>query len=102
MAGTSPKQFAPDRSLTRQEMAQTLFLYVKKCDVSTSQRADLSGYADEGDVADWARTAMEWAVAEGILAGRTVGGKTVLDPAGSVTRVEFSAVLQTLCEDVLV
>lgn len=102
MAGTSPKQFAPDRSLTRQEMAQTLFLYVKKCGVSTSQRADLSGYADEGDVADWARTAMEWAVAEGILAGRTVGGKTVLDPAGSVTRAEFSAVLQTLCEDVLV
>ena len=102
MAGTSPKQFAPDRSLTRQEMAQTLFLYVKKCGVSTSQRADLSGYADEGNVADWARTAMEWAVAEGILAGRTVGGKTVLDPAGSVTRAEFSAVLQTLCEDVLV
>ena len=94
--------YALDRSLTRQEMAQTLFLYVKKCGVSTSQRADLSGYADEGDVADWARTAMEWAVAEGILAGRTVGGKTVLDPAGSVTRAEFSAVLQTLCEDVLV
>lgn len=82
-------------------MAQTLFLYVKKCGVSTSQRADLSGYADQDKVADWARTAMEWAVSEGLLAGRTAGGKTVLDPTGAVTRAEFAAVLQTLCQDVL-
>lgn len=102
MAGTSPKQFAPDRSLTRQEMALTLMLYVQKSGVSTDQRADLSGYADKNSVADWARTAMEWAVAEGILAGRTAGSTKTLDPAGTVTRAEFAAVLQTLCEDVLV
>lgn len=102
MAGTSPKQFAPDRSLTRQEMALTLMLYVQKSGVSTDQRADLSSYADKNSVADWARAGMEWAVAEGILAGRTVGSTKMLDPAGTVTRAEFAAVLQTLCEDVLV
>lgn len=102
MAGTSPKEFAPDRSLTRQEMALTLMLYVQKSGVSTDQRADLSSYADKNSVADWARAGMEWAVAEGILAGRTVGSTKMLDPAGTVTRAEFAAVLQTLCEDVLV
>ena len=101
MAGTSPKQFAPDQSLTRQEMALTLFLYAQSQKISTSQRADLSVYADEDKVADWARTSMEWAVSEGLLAGRTVGGKTVLDPTGNVTRAEFAAVLKTLCQDVL-
>lgn len=101
MTGPSPKFFAPDQVLTRQEMALTLMLYVQKSGVSTDQRADLSGYTDQNSVADWARTGMEWAVAVGLLAGRTAGGTKTLDPAGTVTRAEFAAVLQTLCEDVL-
>lgn len=101
MTGPSPKRFAPDQVLTRQEMALTLMLYAQKSGISTDQRADLSGYADQANVADWARTAMEWAVAEGLLAGRTAGGTKTLAPAGTVTRAEFAAVLQTLCEDVL-
>ncbi len=101
MAGPSPKRFAPDQALTRQEMALTLMLYVQKSGISTDQRADLSRYADADDVADWARTAMEWAVAEGLLAGRTAGNVTKLDPSSAVTRAEFAAVLQTLCEKVL-
>lgn len=101
MAGPSPKYFAPDQGLTRQEMALTLMLYVQKSGISTDQRADLSRYADESGVADWARTAMEWAVAEGLLAGRTAGNVNKLDPSSAVTRAEFAAVLQTLCEKVL-
>lgn len=101
MAGPSPKFFAPDQSLTRQEMALTLMLYVQKNKISTDRRADLSIYADESSVASWARTAMEWAVAEGLLSGRTSGDTKTLDPAGNVTRAEFAAVLQTLCEKVL-
>lgn len=101
MAGISSKQFAPDQSLTRQEMALTLFLYAQNNKISTTQRSDLNGYADEGSVASWARTAMEWAVSEGLLAGRTSGNTKVLDPTGKVTRAEFAAVLQTLCEHVL-
>lgn len=101
MTGPSPKRFAPDLMLSRQEMALTLMLYVQKSGISTDQRADLSGYADQTSVASWAVAGMEWAVAEGLLAGRTAGGVTTLDPSSAVTRAEFAAVLQTLCEKVL-
>ena len=80
MAGTSPKQFAPDQSLTRQEMALTLFLYAQSQKISTSQRADLSVYADEDKVADWARTSMEWAVSEGLLAAAQWAAKRSWTP----------------------
>lgn len=101
MTGTSPKRFAPDQVLTRQEMALTLYLYAQRSQISTEQRASLSSFADQSSVSAWARTAMEWAVAEGLLAGRTANGTTTLDPAGTVTRAEFAAILQTLCQDVL-
>lgn len=101
MTGPSPKRFAPDLMLSRQEMALTLMLYVQKSGISTDRRADLSGYADQSSVASWAVAGMEWAVAEGLLAGRTAGGVTTLDPSSAVTRAEFAAVLQTLCEKVL-
>lgn len=101
MTGPSPRLFAPDQVLTRQEMALTLMLYVQKKQIATNQRADLSTYADVGSISDWARTGMEWAVAEGLLAGRATGNTKTLDPAGTVTRAEFAAVLQTLCQNVL-
>lgn len=101
MTGTSAQHFSPNQTLTRQELALTLFLYAKNAHAPTSQRADLSGYADQASVDSWARSAMEWAVAEGLLTGRTSGGVQALDPTGAVTRAEFAAVLQTLCLDVL-
>lgn len=102
MTGTSPRRFAPDLMLSRQEMALTLMLYVQKSGISTDRRADLSGYADGSSVAAWALSGMEWAVAAGLLTGRTTGGEAILDPTSAVTRAEFAAVLQTLCETVLV
>lgn len=101
MTGTSDRRFSPNQTLTRQELALTLFLYTQNAGLSTSQRADLGGYADQAKVASWARDAMEWAVARGLLTGRSSGGVQTLDPTGSVTRAEVAAVLQTLCEDVL-
>ena len=45
---------------------------------------------------------MEWAVSAGLLAGRTAeDGSLLLSPGDPVTRAEFAAVLQTLCESVL-
>ena len=68
----------------------------------TRDRADLAGYDDAGQVASWARAGVEWAVSAGLLAGRTSeDGALLLSPGEPVTRAEFAAVLQTLCESVL-
>ena len=93
--------FAPERPLTRQELALTLFRYAKETGLNTQKRAPLTPYSDADQVADWAREAMEWTVAQGLLAGRSAGATQTLAPLGTVTRAEFSAVLKTLCETVL-
>lgn len=93
--------FDPDRAPARQELAVALYRFARASDLDTEERADLSGYADADQVASWARAAVEWAVASGLLAGHSSGEDMLLSPSDTVTRAEFSAVLRTLCESVL-
>ncbi|KAB4834844.1 S-layer homology domain-containing protein, partial [Bacteroides thetaiotaomicron] len=59
---------------------------------------DLSGVADSGSISDWASDAMNWAVAEGIITGKS-GGK--LDPSGLASRAEVATMLQRFIENTL-
>ncbi|MBS7219613.1 MAG: S-layer homology domain-containing protein, partial [Oscillospiraceae bacterium] len=101
MSGVDGETFAPERAPTRQELALTLFRYAKAAGLDTQKRAQLTSYSDAGQVAGWAQEAVEWAVGQGLLAGRSTNGTQILAPLGTVTRAEFSAVLKTLCETVL-
>ena len=58
--------------------------------MDVSARADLSGYADAGQISDYAREAVSWAVAVGLISGRS---ETVLAPTGSATRAEVATIL---------
>ena len=94
--------FNPDRAPARQELAVALYRFAQNAGLDTRDRADLSGYDDAGQVASWARAGVEWAVSAGLLAGRTAEDSALLlSPGEPVTRAEFAAVLQTLCESVL-
>ena len=50
-----------------------------------------ASFRDADQISDWAREAMDWAVAQGILTG-TDGGR--LDPQGEATRAEAALMLQ--------
>ena len=80
--------------ITREQLAVMLYRYAG---VEKTQ-ADLSGFADSGSISDWASDAMNWAVAEGILTGKS-GGK--LDPSGLASRAEVAAMLQRFIENTL-
>lgn len=80
------KGFSPDAALTRESLAAILFRYAGG-QVSAD---DLSGYADGASVSAWAREAMNWAVAQGLITGKS-GGR--LDPGGTASRAEVSAIL---------
>ena len=80
------KGFSPDAALTRESLAAILFRYAGG-QVSAD---DLSGYADGAGVSAWAREAMNWAVAQGLITGKS-GGR--LDPGGTASRAEVSAIL---------
>lgn len=85
VAGTG-KGFSPDAALTRESLAAILFRYAG----GQADADQLGGYADGASVSAWAKDAMNWAVAQGLITGKS-GGR--LDPGGTASRAEVSAIL---------
>ena len=54
-----------------------------------SSPADLSSYRDAKDVADWAESAVQWAVASGLINGMDDG---TLSPSGTATRAQVAVI----------
>ena len=53
---------------------------------------------DAGSVANWAYTAMSWAVGNGLISGMGSGGVSYLAPQGSATRAQASAIIMRYCQ----
>ena len=90
VTGYEDGTFAPNRSITRQEMAVILCRYMAKQGYDVSGRADFSRFSDGGSVPAWASDALSWAVSAGILTGT---GDGRLDPTGTATRSQVAAML---------
>lgn len=76
--GTTESTFAPDEEITREQIATMLFRYDKDFPVA---RNHLSQFQDNADVSSYAKDAMNWAVAKGIVSGVT---EKTLEPKASV------------------
>lgn len=91
VSGLSSKQFAPDKSITRQEMMAMLYRYAKNIDDrDVSKTADLSVFTDNGNIAAWAKESMSWALAEKLLAGYPNG---TVQPTATATRAQAASIL---------
>ncbi|MDR0951796.1 MAG: S-layer homology domain-containing protein [Oscillospiraceae bacterium] len=90
--------FYPDANITRQDAATILCRFAEHLGLDVSASADLSAFADAGDVSGYAETAMEWAVSVGMIRGRSA---TQLAPKGSLTRAEIAAILHRFVENVV-
>ena len=88
--GKTETAFDPAASVTREQLAAFLYRYAELTGKNVSARADLKPFVDAGSVSAYAADAMSWAVASGIIQGRT---DTTLVPRGSATRAEFAAML---------
>lgn len=97
VTGVSNTTFAPDVTMTREQIATILYRYAayKGYDVTASN--DLSGYADAGEIGSYAVEAMGWANGAGLITGSTA---TTLNPLGSATRAEVATILMHFLESV--
>ena len=83
--------FGVNDNATREQIATTMYRYAKIAGIDTTvedEAAALAAYADSDQVSGFAKTAMAWAVENGIM-GVDV---TVLDPQGDVTRAQVAAI----------
>ena len=99
VAGTSASTFAPNDVITREQMAVILYGYTAKfAPEFTRNAASLNTFPDAGSVANWAYTAMSWAVGNGLISGMGSGGVSYLAPQGSATRAQASAIIMRYCQ----
>ena len=95
--GVSDTEFAPTKNITREQMAVMLMRYANYMRYSMATNGDVSAYADNGSISAWAKEAVEWANAEGLINGRT---KDTIVPGGTATRAEAATILMRFLESV--
>ena len=98
VSGYGDGRFGPDDPITREQMAVILRGYAKLSGKSVNQQADLSRYTDADQISSYAREAMSWANAEGLINGASA---TTLLPRGTATRAQAAVILQGFCENVM-
>lgn len=96
--GVSEKEFAPDRSITRQEMAKLIYLYTDTFYGELTSElvpGELSGFSDIGDIAEYAREPFSRVVTLGFMVGDDEGR---LLPRESMTRAQYAVLMKRLAE----
>lgn len=89
--GMSETSFAPANAISREQMMTMLYRYAKNVDGrDVSGAADLSSFTDGAKVNSWAKDAMAWAVADGLLVGYP---DESVQPNTAATRAQVAMIL---------
>lgn len=86
VTGYSDDKFGPNDPITREQIAAILWRNEKE---PTGAGANMDRFSDTDKISTYAESAMQWAVAEGILNG----DKGRLKPGDSATRAEFACMI---------
>lgn len=97
-SGTGSGGFSPEQKITREQMVTMLYRYANAIGAPEKSKETLESFPDSGEVSGFAREAVAWAVAEGLLTGRSSGGENYIAPQGTATRAEVAAVLTRFVE----
>lgn len=85
--GYEDGSFAPDASITREQLAAVLWRYAG----SPVSGGGTLNFTDANRVGSWALDAVKWAVESGIISGK---GGGILDPQGPATRAQVAQMLK--------
>ena len=94
--GYANGNFGPGDNINREQMATMMYNYAKNEGYDISSKKSLEQFSDGQYVSTYAKNAMEWAVANGIITGKDSG--TRLDPRGLANRGECAAILLRFLE----
>ena len=94
--GVAKNTFAPDDSITREQIAAMLYRYAGAKAVKEDK---LSAFPDAAKVSDWAKEALNWAVAGGLINGvADANGTASLEPQATATRAQIATILMRWLE----
>ncbi len=93
--GVGDALFAPNAHITREQLAAILYRYAIHCGLDVTAAADLNAYADGAQISTWAQDAMRWAIASGLVSGRSA---SALAPQSGATRAEIAQILMNFAK----
>ena len=94
--GVAKNTFAPDDSITREQIAAMLYRYAG---AEAAKEDKLSAFPDVAKVSDWAKEALNWAVASGLISGvADANGTASLEPQATATRAQIATILMRWLE----
>ena len=91
--------FGTNDIVSREQLATILFRYAEGEGYDTTLIKDIGTFTDSGQVAGYAKRAMQWACANGIINGTS---ETTLSPKGSATRAQAAAILMRFDENIVI
>ncbi len=95
VSGYSPREFGPEDSITREQLATILYRHAQNTGLADGQSGSLAGFADAGSVSGFAQEAMAWAAGTGLVSGTD---STHLSPLNRASRAEVAAIMMRFCE----
>ncbi len=101
VSGAGNGKFNPFGNVTREQIAVMLRSYARYKNFDTSASVELSPYPDAGSTSGWAKDALSWAVAEGLISGAASGGATYLNPKNNATRAQVATILMQFVTKVI-
>ena len=96
VSGVSENTFEPDAGITREQLALILYRYAIFRGYEPED-ADLTEFEDADKISDYALAAVQFAVAKGIIGGKT---ETTLAPKDGATRAEVATMLMRFSDAV--
>ena len=91
--GLSATEFDPNGELTREQIATIMYRYSEYIGHDVSGSADISEFPDGAKTHNYAKKAMAWATADGLITGVKAGEVNLLDPLGNATRAQVATIL---------
>jgi hypothetical protein len=97
ITGVSSTQFAPNRSITRQEMAVMMVraIKVKQQVTANNMNGTLSKYTDRNQIDSWAKEGVAIAIEQGLMNGMTA---TTFSPKTNATRAQSAVIMYRFYE----
>lgn len=96
IGGPDSGKFGPAHWITREQLVTMLYRYAKYKGCDISENSAMEAFQDKDEVSEYAKEAMGWAVAKGLIKGDD--GR--LNPQGNATRAECAVIIQRFMNNV--
>ena len=95
VTGVSDGVFAPEKDVTREQMAVIIYRYAQLKGYDVKTQAELTDYADVNDISRWAAEALKWANGTQLINGTS---DSTISPKETATRAQVATILMRFCE----